>query len=93
MLKPLTDHGIADQEGSSMGIGETKNGESLSALRRMIFEQVEYSDLQRQCVLSLVCQRLIYTHCGDQVNISRSTARWLASGPRALSLSWPGSVW
>ncbi|KAJ7866483.1 ribonuclease H-like domain-containing protein [Mycena leptocephala] len=48
MLKPLTDHGIADQEGSSMGIGETKNGESLSALRRMIFEQVEYSDLQRQ---------------------------------------------
>ncbi|KAJ7877768.1 ribonuclease H-like domain-containing protein [Mycena leptocephala] len=48
MLKPLTDHGIADQEGSSMGIGETKNGESLSALRRMIFEQVECSDLQRQ---------------------------------------------
>ncbi|KAJ7895822.1 ribonuclease H-like domain-containing protein [Mycena leptocephala] len=42
-VKPATDGG-ANEEGA----GETKNGESLPALRRMIFGQVEYSDGQRQ---------------------------------------------
>ncbi|KAJ6479439.1 ribonuclease H-like domain-containing protein [Mycena vitilis] len=64
---------LATEIAVDAGVGEMKNGESLSALRRMVFGQVEYTEIQQQPgkYLALDCEMVGVGPEGAESSLAR----------------------